>query len=150
MRSQRRIVSPNVGKMAKLNLMGSKGLPLCMCHVLWCQVRPSDRPSVHLVDVVHRGDDHTTPATSSPPSSSSSSPFLQEYLRSPEEKASSLLTDKVARWQNLIPSFSCIAPGVEDRGRGRRNPRKGRDQILQRSVAEPLSLKLKGPNAYNL
>ena len=41
---------------------------------------------------------------------------------------------KVARWQNLIPSFPWIAPGM--RGWGR-NPRKVRDQILQRSVAEP-------------
>ena len=41
---------------------------------------------------------------------------------------------KVARWQNLIPSFPWIAPGWRARGR---NPRKGRDQILQRSVAEP-------------
>ena len=40
----------------------------------------------------------------------------------------------VARWQNLIPSFPWIAP--EWRAWGR-NPRKGRDQILQRSVAEP-------------
>ena len=42
--------------------------------------------------------------------------------------------DKVARWQNLIPSFPWIVPGWGARGR---NPRKGRDQILQRSVAEP-------------
>ena len=41
---------------------------------------------------------------------------------------------KVARWQNLIPSFPWIAPGCRAWGR---NPRKGRDQILQRSVAEP-------------
>ena len=40
----------------------------------------------------------------------------------------------VARWQNLIPSFPWIAPGWRAWGR---NPRKGRDQILQRSVAEP-------------
>ena len=40
---------------------------------------------------------------------------------------------KVARWQNLIPSFPWIAPGWRAWGR---NPRKGRDQILQRSVAE--------------
>ena len=33
---------------------------------------------------------------------------------------------KVARWQNLIPSFPWIAPGWRARG----NPRKGRDQIL--------------------
>ena len=41
---------------------------------------------------------------------------------------------KVASWQNLIPSFPWIAPGWRAWGR---NPRKGRDQILQRSVAEP-------------
>ena len=41
---------------------------------------------------------------------------------------------KVARWQNLIPSFPWIAPGWRVLGG---NPRKGRDQILQRSVAEP-------------
>ena len=40
----------------------------------------------------------------------------------------------VARWQNLIPSFPWIAPGWRAWGG---NPRKGRDQILQRSVAEP-------------
>ena len=41
---------------------------------------------------------------------------------------------KVARWQNLIPSFPRIVPGWRAWGR---NPRKGRDQIFQRSVAEP-------------
>ena len=41
---------------------------------------------------------------------------------------------KVARWQNLIPFLPWIAPGWRAWGR---NPRKGRDQILQRSVAEP-------------
>ena len=41
---------------------------------------------------------------------------------------------KVARWQYLIPSFPWIAPGRMAWGR---NPRKGRDQILQPSVAEP-------------
>ena len=41
---------------------------------------------------------------------------------------------EVARWQNLIPSFPWIPPGWRVSGR---NPRKGRDQILQRSVAEP-------------
>ena len=41
---------------------------------------------------------------------------------------------KVARWQNLIPSFPWIAPGWST---WRHNPRKGRDQILQRSGAEP-------------
>ena len=40
----------------------------------------------------------------------------------------------VARWRNLIPSFSWIAPGWRAWGR---NPKKGRYQILQRSVAEP-------------
>ena len=29
------------------------------------------------------------------------------------------------------------------------NQRKGRDQILQRSVAEPKSFKSEGPNTYN-
>ena len=37
------------------------------------------------------------------------------------------LRNKVARWQNLIPSFPWIAPGWRAGGR---NPRKGRDQIL--------------------
>ena len=41
---------------------------------------------------------------------------------------------KVATWQNLNPSFPWIMPGWRAWGR---NPRKGRDQILQRSVAEP-------------
>ena len=41
---------------------------------------------------------------------------------------------KVARWQNLIPSFPWILPGRRAWGR---NPRKGRDLILQRSIAEP-------------
>ena len=41
---------------------------------------------------------------------------------------------KVARWQNLIPSFPWIAPPHPPPWR---NPRKGRDQILQRSVAKP-------------
>ena len=35
--------------------------------------------------------------------------------------------DKGARWQNLIPSFPWIVP---PRPPPRRNPRKGRDQIL--------------------
>ena len=39
-----------------------------------------------------------------------------------------------ARWQTFIPSFPWIASGWRAWGR---NPRKGRDQILQRSVAEP-------------
>ena len=51
------------------------------------------------------------------------------------------LLAKVARGQNLIPSFLWIAPGWRA---WRRNPRKGRDQILQRSVAEPLSRSPKG------
>ena len=42
--------------------------------------------------------------------------------------------DKVASWQNFIPSFPWTTPGWRARGR---NPRKGRDQILQGSVAEP-------------
>ena len=41
---------------------------------------------------------------------------------------------KVARWQNLIPSFPWNVPGGGGRGH---NPRKGRDPILQRSVEEP-------------
>ena len=41
---------------------------------------------------------------------------------------------KVARWQNLIPSFPWIEPGWRAGGR---NPRKGRDKVLQRSIAEP-------------
>ena len=45
-----------------------------------------------------------------------------------------LIQSKVARWQNLIPSFPWIAPGWRAWDR---NPRKGRDQILQRSIAEP-------------
>ena len=49
-------------------------------------------------------------------------------------KANKMVTTKVARWQNLIPSFPWIVPGWRAWGR---NPRKGRDQILQRSVAEP-------------
>ena len=40
----------------------------------------------------------------------------------------------VARWQNLIPPFPWIAPGWRAWGR---NPNKGRDQILQRSIGEP-------------
>ena len=40
----------------------------------------------------------------------------------------------VARWQNLISSFPWIAPRWRVWGR---NPRKGRDPILQRSIAEP-------------
>ena len=41
---------------------------------------------------------------------------------------------RYATLQNWIPSFPWIAPGWRAWGR---NPRKGRDQILQRSVAEP-------------
>ena len=41
---------------------------------------------------------------------------------------------RYATLQNLIPSFPWIAPGWRAWGR---NPRKGRNQILQRSVAEP-------------
>ena len=41
----------------------------------------------------------------------------------------------VARAQNLIPSFPWIAPGW--RAWWGHNPREGRDQILQRSIAEP-------------
>ena len=50
---------------------------------------------------------------------------------------------KVARWQNWISSFPWIAPGWRA---WKRNPRKGRDQILQRSVAEPQSRSPKGQN----
>ena len=53
----------------------------------------------------------------------------------------------VARWQNVISSFPWIAPGWRA---WERNPRKGRDQILQHSVAEPESFKPGGPNACNL
>ena len=42
----------------------------------------------------------------------------------------------VARWQNLIPSFPWIAPGWRAWGR--------RDQILQRSAAEPCFRSPKG------
>ena len=55
--------------------------------------------------------------------------------------------DSVARWRNLIPSFPWIAPGWRAWGR---NPRKGRDQILQRSIAEPYSFKPEEPNTYYL
>ena len=48
-------------------------------------------------------------------------------LASSSSFASHQTDDKVARWQNLIPSFSWIAPGWRAWGR---NPRKGRDQIL--------------------
>ena len=51
---------------------------------------------------------------------------------------------EVARWQNLIPSFPWFAPGWRAWGR---NPRKGRNQILQLSVAEPWS---RIPNTYDL
>ena len=57
------------------------------------------------------------------------------------------MVSSAARWQNLIPSFSCSAAGWRAGGQ---NPRKGRDQILQRSAEEPLSLKPKGPNAKDL
>ena len=51
---------------------------------------------------------------------------------------------KVARWQNLIPSFPWIVPGWRAGTRGGGNPRKGRDQIFQRSIAEPKCKSLKG------
>ena len=41
---------------------------------------------------------------------------------------------KVARWQNLIPSFPWIALGWRMWGH---KPSKGKDQILQRSIGEP-------------
>merc|ERR1711950_65734 len=47
----------------------------------------------------------------------------------------------VARWQNLIPSFPWIAPWWRAWGR---NPRKGRDQILQRNIAQPYCRSPKG------
>ena len=50
------------------------------------------------------------------------------------KEESKRLLGKVSRWQNLIPSFPWIVPGWRAWGR---NPRKGRDQILLRSVAEP-------------
>ena len=50
------------------------------------------------------------------------------------KKRGEQVRNRVARWQNLIPSFPWIAPWWRVWGR---NPRKGRDQILQRSVAEP-------------
>ena len=44
--------------------------------------------------------------------------------------------DKVARWQNLISIFLGLRQGG---GRGMQSKeRKGRDQILQRSIVEPL------------
>ena len=44
------------------------------------------------------------------------------------------IVTNVARLQNVIPSFPWIAPPHPPPWR---NPRKGRDQILQRSVVEP-------------
>ena len=41
---------------------------------------------------------------------------------------------KDARWQNMIPSFPWIVSGWRAGGH---NPRKGRDHILQCSIAEP-------------
>ena len=55
------------------------------------------------------------------------------------------LSCMVARWQNLIPSFLWIDPGWRA---WRRNPRKGRDQILQRSGA--IVQKPQGPITYDL
>ena len=55
----------------------------------------------------------------------------------------------VARWQNLIPTLPRIAPGWRA-GVEVRKPRKGRDQILQRSIAEPQSFKPKRRTAHNL
>ena len=56
-------------------------------------------------------------------------------LRDDDKRKREIVPFRVARWQNLIPSFPWIAPGWRAWGR---NPRKvGRDQILQRSVAEP-------------
>ena len=72
---------------------------------------------------------------------------------SPSPSSSFFFILSVARWQNLIPSFPWIAPGWRAWGRNPpwRNPRKGRDQILQRTIAEPLSFfKPEGTNTYNL
>ena len=57
--------------------------------------------------------------------------FAMVAIALPNAPASGL-SNCVARWQNLIPSFPWIAPGWRAWGC---NPRKGRDQILQRSVA---------------
>ena len=59
---------------------------------------------------------------------------MKRGLLRPPLSSHQRLRSKVARWQNLIPSFPWIAPGWRAWGR---NPRKGRDQILQHSVAEP-------------
>ena len=45
------------------------------------------------------------------------------------------------------PFLSLDCARVEGVGR---NPRKGRDQILQCSVAEPIVQKPEGPNTYDL
>ena len=51
-----------------------------------------------------------------------------EYEQHFENGCVSCVVCSVARWQNLIPSFPWIAPGWRA---------WGRNQILQRSVAEP-------------
>ena len=57
----------------------------------------------------------------------SSSPCKLTWPKRELSAQSLLPLDKVARWQNLIPSSPWIAPGWRAWGR---NPRKGRDQIL--------------------
>ena len=52
--------------------------------------------------------------------------FSRSHSARAEVSLSKRTNDKVARWQNLIPSFPWIAPGWRAWGR---NPRKGRDQI---------------------
>ena len=54
---------------------------------------------------------------------------------------------KVARWQNLIPSFPWIAPGRRAWGRNPRKGRKGSNFAAQRSGA--IVQKPEGPNTYN-
>ena len=54
---------------------------------------------------------------------------------------------KVARWQNVIPSFSWIAPGLEGVG-AQSKERKGSNFAAQRSGA--IVQKPERPNAYNL
>ena len=54
---------------------------------------------------------------------------------------------KVARWQNLIPSFPWIAPVWRAWGR---NPRKRRDQIFAAQRSGAIVQKPEGPNTYDL
>ena len=55
--------------------------------------------------------------------------------------------DQCFQMAKCDPFLSLDCARVEGVGR---NPREGRDQILQRSVVEPFSLKPEGPNIYNL